>query len=508
MAMSRVEHILKYILGEEETLPGSLSRVEELLVAVGKLIQDGSVKNPIVIKGTVKSFYDLPPNAEEGWFYFVGPDLNGDFEEYIYTNTGKWEFVGSNGVDTGYIDKNLKSLQDQIDELSKTVKDAAPQKTTYTKDEIDKKLDTYVPHTITISTNVENLKEILTSGFYRISRSRSVYEDYPEEGDFRGYDQLIVSRGGDTAVQILTSYYNPGVLAIRSAFGIGGENIKWNGWYVYKSADNFVKHSDIATATKPGIVKPNPTYGTAMAGYDSSVIIINKAGESEIRDGTNDFHPLVPSSISTVMECYGIDSKTQISEMQTQSALDRSSIGMQKKNLLKITMKHTSMTGVNFSLSDDHGIALSGAPEITPTYAFVGYMSLKKGVKYKLTGTPSDANQVGSNNIRLSFIRDGGELGGSIDSGHGAVYTPNENMTVGVRIRCGAGDDVEGLIFYPMVRYAEITDDTYEPYCPSLQEQIDENAASLNGHSFWSGTKSEYDLLGTYDDKTLYMISG
>lgn len=36
------------------------------------------------------------------------------------------------------------------------------------------------------------------------------------------------------------------------------------------------------------------------------------------------------------------------------------------------------------------------------------------------------------------------------------------------------GTSFDNVVFYPMVRYANITDDTYEPYQPSLQEQITE----------------------------------
>lgn len=53
-----------------------------------------------------------------------------------------------------------------------------------------------------------------------------------------------------------------------------------------------------------------------------------------------------------------------------------------------------------------------------------------------------------------------------------------------IYIRIGNGTDVDGLIFRPMLRYAEITDDTYEPYKPSVEERLavlEEKFAALEG---------------------------
>ena len=53
-----------------------------------------------------------------------------------------------------------------------------------------------------------------------------------------------------------------------------------------------------------------------------------------------------------------------------------------------------------------------------------------------------------------------------------------------IYIRIGDGTDGGGRIFAPMLRYAEITDDTYEPYKPSVEERLavlEEKFAALEG---------------------------
>lgn len=98
MELSRVEHILKYFLGEEATLPQPLSRVEELLIALGELIEEGKVTNPISIRGRVNTVNDLPSDAEPGWLYFVGLATDTEFTEYIYLDSGRWEYLGTSMI--------------------------------------------------------------------------------------------------------------------------------------------------------------------------------------------------------------------------------------------------------------------------------------------------------------------------------------------------------------------------------------------------------------------------
>ena len=113
MELSRVEHILKYFLGEEATLPQPLSRVEELLIALGELIEEGKVTNPISIRGRVDTVGDLPSDAEPGWLYFVGLATDTEFTEYIYLDSGRWEYLGTSmiSIDTALSTTSTNPVQ-------------------------------------------------------------------------------------------------------------------------------------------------------------------------------------------------------------------------------------------------------------------------------------------------------------------------------------------------------------------------------------------------------------
>ena len=58
-----------------------------------------AITNPIKLKGRVDSISYLPADAEIGWLYFVGTESTVDKEEYVYTEEGTWEHIGTAEVD-------------------------------------------------------------------------------------------------------------------------------------------------------------------------------------------------------------------------------------------------------------------------------------------------------------------------------------------------------------------------------------------------------------------------
>lgn len=70
-----------------------------------------SLGKTIKIKGRVNTVNDLPTTASEGDMYFVGTATAESFEEYVYTEQKKWEYLGSiNDVDlSDYVTKSFLS---------------------------------------------------------------------------------------------------------------------------------------------------------------------------------------------------------------------------------------------------------------------------------------------------------------------------------------------------------------------------------------------------------------
>lgn len=58
------------------------------------------------------------------------------------------------------------------------------------------------------------------------------------------------------------------------------------------------------------------------------------------------------------------------------------------------------------------------------------------------------------------------------DKGSGANFTLTETSTVSVRIAIYNGYTCNNLTFYPMIRKADIEDDTYEPYIENTEVDV------------------------------------
>lgn len=106
MEKSRIEHILRYGLGEVSTLPPNLSRVEELLTRLieGSISPDTKI---VSIGGRVDTVSELPQTAAEGTLYFVGYASDTNKAEYVMTSSGEWELLGFNNL---VIDSALSAM--------------------------------------------------------------------------------------------------------------------------------------------------------------------------------------------------------------------------------------------------------------------------------------------------------------------------------------------------------------------------------------------------------------
>ena len=60
--------------------------------------KQATIINPMVVKGRVDDVTDLPSNAEPGWVYLVGPSSSDNLDEYLYTESGVWDPIGSTSV--------------------------------------------------------------------------------------------------------------------------------------------------------------------------------------------------------------------------------------------------------------------------------------------------------------------------------------------------------------------------------------------------------------------------
>ena len=160
-------------------------------------------------------------------------------------------------------------------------------------------------------------------------------------------------------------------------------------------------------------------------------------------------------------------------EVKSEIALNRSTLGYQRKNLLKNTAVSQTINGVTYTVNEDGSITANGtATANAQIVIFDGKPSSEMfSRKLRVSGCP-DGGSASTYRLVMQNATSGFSTLCS-DSGGGSDLTIASDIT---RIRClftiYSGQTVENITVYPMLRYAEITDDTYEPYKPSVEERL------------------------------------
>lgn len=145
------------------------------------------------------------------------------------------------------------------------------------------------------------------------------------------------------------------------------------------------------------------------------------------------------------------------------------------KNLLKITTTSQTIRGVTFTVNDDQTVTVNGTNDGTGASSFVivsnaQAITIPDGI-YTLSGCPaSGAGNVESAPFDLRWWMYSSKKS-AYDIGNGASIeksgnTTNSNIAIVIR----TGQTANNLVFKPMIRPAEITDDTFVPYAPTNRE--------------------------------------
>lgn len=162
--------------------------------------------------------------------------------------------------------------------------------------------------------------------------------------------------------------------------------------------------------------------------------------------------------------------------IKSEAALSRSTLGYQRKNLLKNTAVSQTKNGVTFTVNEDGSVTANGTATSNAIFT-LSEIALTVGKKYTLSGCPEGGSSAAFKLYGLDTTNWAGE--GS-DYGNGDTFT-NRRSPAQYRIAIYAGYTADNLTFYPMLRYAEITDDTYEPYKPSVEERLAALEAAITG---------------------------
>ena len=160
-------------------------------------------------------------------------------------------------------------------------------------------------------------------------------------------------------------------------------------------------------------------------------------------------------------------------ENKSNTVINKSTLGYQCKNLLKNTAATTTINGVTFTVNSDGTITANGTATANALFKFASF-TLEAGT-YKYSGL-SIAPSTSTANMSIFRMSDWVGLCALAEKD---TFTITADTKIECRAVIYSGYTANNVVFYPMLRYADITDDTYEPYKENIDDRIDKNASDI-----------------------------
>lgn len=170
------------------------------------------------------------------------------------------------------------------------------------------------------------------------------------------------------------------------------------------------------------------------------------------------------------------------------------------KNLLKNTGTTTTKNGITFTVNEDKSVTCNGTATAEVVFTLNPNLTIEVGKRCVLSGCPVGGNK-NTYYLAVSNFQN--------DFGSGSVGWINFFKTLYAAIVIKAGTTVSNLIFYPMVRHADIEDDTYEPYTEQTLTSLTPNGLPglPLGQTILDEIKnSPIHMSGVYHDGEQYWI--
>lgn len=256
------------------------------------------------------------------------------------------------------------------------------------------------------------------------------------------------------------------------------------GMYVFigdTKQENTYQHTATTITITPKVETNNVWLYCEPATKFNNVTLYPMIRSADITDNT--YEPYVPSINERLVEAESdidiLDERLTANEEQTNTnkndvAINRATLGTQCKNLVIVRPSVSGeYYGTVWTKNADESITINGTVTQNNFPIIADFTPTKIG-KYILSGCPKGGGQ---SSYQL-YIE---ELG--YDAGSGVTLNVTELKTYRVKIATYKNYTYDSLTFYPMIRPADITDSTYEPYKPSLQEQINTNKTDISSNN-------------------------
>ena len=271
--------------------------------------------------------------------------------------------------------------------------------------------------------------------------------------------------------QSVVGTYNNNKATTLFEVGNGTENARSNAFEVY--ADGHVN-------APGGFYKNGTELVTGVSSFNSRTgAITPTAGDYDATQVNYNSNQTVKQKIDALVT-------NEASDIAVQQILLKDTVGWIGKNLLPNHATDTTIDGVTFTVNVDGSINVNGTANATIFFTYPN--EIFPGSPCILSGCPSGGSM---ESYCADFRKQSdGKTFGNRDFGEGALLTLPTTELVHYTIRIASGYTANNLTFYPMLRKANITDSTYEPYHESVEGQL-----------------SQLSVLGVLGAKNLFKVT-
>ena len=137
-----------------------------------------------------------------------------------------------------------------------------------------------------------------------------------------------------------------------------------------------------------------------------------------------------------------------------------------RKNLLKNTATSQTINGLTFTVNTDGSVTCNGRRENTSTFFTIANVTTSG--KIILSGCPSGGSSASFAMRAFSATVSNPRV--YYDIGDSCMLNTPDTYNIDIRIQSNYACD--NLTFYPMIRKADIEDDTYEPYIENVDLDV------------------------------------
>ncbi|MDE6502046.1 MAG: hypothetical protein K2L10_08185 [Ruminococcus sp.] len=182
---------------------------------------------------------------------------------------------------------------------------------------------------------------------------------------------------------------------------------------------------------------------------------------------TNDFTTAYKDKLESLQNYDDTKIKAEISE-------NLSTLGYSRKNILENTAKSGYIDGITYTVNDDKTVTINGTATEN-LYININSEFIPSDKKFIMSGCPKGGSD-STYRLEMLAIYPQYVTFYAIDTGNGTIFDNSDkkiSTEVSVRIYIEKNSVINNLTFKPMIRYADITDDNYESYKPSIIEKLD-----------------------------------